>query len=80
MLMCIKRDYMQKYFIYIFSSKWGKESIVVNVINYGRIMADLLIVRRTIINSSCYLRGNMENPLECQKAYIVEATFTRVYF
>lgn len=81
MLIFIQRDYTQKYSIYIFSSKWGKESIAVNVINYGRMMAEFINSLKDYHQVKLLLRGNMENPLACQKAYIVEAIFTsKVHF
>ena len=67
---------MEKYFISILFSKWGKRSIVVNVINYGRMMAGFINSLKNTHQVKLVLRGNMENPLECQKASIVKAVFT----
>ena len=76
MLMCIQKDYMKRYFISIFFSKWGKGSIVVNVIDYGRMMAGFFNSQKDPHQVKLLLRENMENPLECQKASIVKAVFT----
>lgn len=67
---------MEKYFISILFSKWGKRSIVVNVINYGRMMAGFINSLKDTHQVKLVLRGNMKNPLECQKASIVKAVFT----
>lgn len=66
---------MEKYFIYIFFSKWDKGSKAVNVINYGRMMAGFINSLKDYHQVKLLLRGNMENPLECQKASIVKAMF-----
>lgn len=67
---------MEKYFISILFSKWGKRSIVVNVINYGRMMAGFINSLKDTHQVKLLLRGNMENPLECQKVSTVKAVFT----
>lgn len=67
---------MEKYFISILFSKWGKRSIVVNVINYGRMMAGFINSLKDTHQVKLLLRGNMENPLECQKISIEKAVFT----
>ena len=58
---------MEKYFISIFFSKWGKGSIAVNVANYGRMMAGFINSLKDSHQVMLLLRGTMENPLECQK-------------
>lgn len=56
--------------------KWGKETITVNLINYGRMMPECFNSLKDYHQAKLPLRRNMENPLECQKAYITKSIFT----
>lgn len=68
---------MEKYVIYSFSSKCGKGSIAVNMINYSWLMTEFINSLKDYHQVKLLLRVNMENLLERQKAYIIEAMFTR---
>lgn len=68
----IRCDYI---FAIFFSSKWGKETITVNLINYGRMMPECINSLEDYDGAKLLLRRNMENPLERQKAYIKESIF-----
>lgn len=69
---------MEKYFICVFFSEWGKGgSTAANAINYGRTMTESVNSLKEYDQIELLLRGNMENPLDCHKAYIViEVIFT----
>jgi hypothetical protein len=58
------------------SSNWSKGTIIVNVINYGRMMPECINSLKDYLQAKMLLRRNVENLLKCQKAYIPEAIFT----
>lgn len=52
------------------------QTITVNLINYGRMMPECFNSLKDYHQAKVPLRRNMENPLECQKAYITKSIFT----